>query len=472
MSTTNKLRLPPCTDAGNAEFFAALYKNRLRFDHLRKKWLIWHEHWWQDDADGEVLRLAKQAARYRLQCTMGIPDDGREKQVKWAVSSESRNRLEATLALAQAEHPIADAGINWDADAWLFGVRNGVIDLRTGKLRDGQPSDFVTLHSDFSFNPCAKCDRWVQFLGDIFLQERELIDFVQRVVGYNLTGDTREQCAYLCWGDGSNGKSTFLEVLRRVFGSYAQNLPFSAFELKARASIPNDMASLIGRRFVTAIETDETVRLNESRIKALTGEDSITARFLYKEFFTFRPAAKVWLAFNRKPLVADDSHGFWRRIRLIKFLASFKDGMVDKQLVSKLTGEAEGILAWAVRGCLAWQAQGLGMPVAISDATAAYREESDPLRDFISDRCVLHKDAQIQAGLLWQCYCDWAKDNALGWPLNRQQFSTRLEGMGLRKSRTGHDRTWTWLGICRLVDADIQNISLPDLRTDADANIQ
>ncbi len=473
MGRTRKQRPPPRTDAGNAEFFAALNKDNLRFDHLRKRWLIWQEHWWQEDADGEVVRLAKQAARYRLQCATAIPsDDERQKQVQWAVNSESRNRLEATLVLAQAERPLADPGINWDADAWLLGVKNGVVNLRTGKLRAGRTSDRITLHADFAFNPLAQCDRWQQFLSEIFLGNSELIDFVQRAVGSSLTGDTREQCAFLCWGKGANGKSTFLEVLRRVLGSYAHNLPFSAFELKARASVPNDIAAIVGRRFLTAVETNESVHLNEARLKALTGEDSITARFLYKEFFTFRPTGKVWLAFNHKPLVADDSPGFWRRIRLIPFLASF-EGSEDKQLASKLSDEAEGILAWAVRGCLAWQEQGLGTPLTVREATAAYREESDPLRDFIADCCVLHMDARIEAGPLWSCYRDWTKENAVPRPLSRQQFSDRLEGLGLKKVRMGHDRTWTWLGICRLIDVDVQHISVPtDPRTDADAKIQ
>src|SRR5262249_24742058 len=158
------------------------------------------------------------------------------------------------------------------SDPWLFGVKNGIVDLRTGKLRPGRQADRITFHSEVQFDPHAKCDRWLQFLNDISRSEKELIEFVQRAVGYSLTGDLREQCAFLCYGRGSSGKSTFLEVLSRVFGDYAHNLPFSAFELKARAFIPNDIAALVGRRFVTAIETNESVRLNESRLKALTGE--------------------------------------------------------------------------------------------------------------------------------------------------------------------------------------------------------
>lgn len=147
MNRTKQQRLPPCTDAGNAEFFASRYEYRLRFDHLRKRWLIWQDHWWQEDIDGEVVRLAKQAARDRVRFAYELlSDDGRDKQVKWAVQSESQHRLAAAITLAQSEHPLADAGKEWDMDPWLFGVKNGVIDLRTGKLRAGETSDRVTLH--------------------------------------------------------------------------------------------------------------------------------------------------------------------------------------------------------------------------------------------------------------------------------------------------------------------------------------
>src|SRR5262249_4534420 len=214
--------------------------------------------------------------------------------------------------------------------------------------RRGNPSDRITIHTHIQFDSSARCPRWNQFLVEVFEDNQELIDFVQRAVGYSLTGDTSEQCLFLNFGGGSNGKSTFLEVLRRVAGGYGHNMPFSTLEIKARTSIPNDVAALAGRRLVTASETNESVRLNEERVKALTGCDAITARFLNKEFFTFHPVAKFWLAFNHKPRVADDSHGFWRRIRLIPFLHEFKDTARDKHLLEKLLAEAPGILVWAV----------------------------------------------------------------------------------------------------------------------------
>jgi putative DNA primase/helicase len=277
---------------------------------------------------------------------------------------------------------------------------------------------------------------------------------------------------FLCYGEGANGKSTFLETLRAVFGEYARNLPFSAFELKARSNIPNDIATIPGRRLITAIETGDATRLNEARLKALTGCDTITARQLYKEHFEFRPAAKFWFAFNHKPRVADDSFGYWRRVRLIPFLRRFDESSADRQLLDKLRAEAPGILAWAVSGCLAWQAEGLGTPSVVKAATEAYREESDPLPDFLSEMCVVHSSARCEVGLLWSDFADWTRLNGERWPsMDRQAFGERLHGRGFEKRRYGHNRTWHWFGVCRKIDAEALGIPTDaDTRADADVN--
>lgn len=194
-----------------------------------------------------------------------------------------------------------------------------------------------------------------------------------------------------------------------MFGGYAYNLPFSAFELKARSSIPNEIAALAGKRFVTAIETNESVELNEGRIKALTGSDPITARFLYGEFFTFEPHGKYWLAFNHKPNVSDDSPGFWRRVRLVPFSQQFMGSKVDSQLLSTLKAEAPGILSWAVQGALEWQREGLKTPELVMEASREYQAESDVLRDFIDERCAVDANSKTLAARLWQEYVNWGR---------------------------------------------------------------
>ena len=339
----------PRTDSGNAELFARLYGDRLRYDHRRKRWLLWDGNRWKPDVDEEVLRLAKAAARHRYEVATLIEDlKERETEARWAVSSESRMRLDAALDLAKAERPIADAGEGWDASPWLLGVANGVVDLRTGGLRPGHPDDKITMTCSVEYQPDAACPRWQRFLQEIFGGDGELVDYMWRAAGYSVSSDTGEQCHFICWGGGWNGKTTFQRVQREVMGDYAANTPFSTLEMANRYSIPNDLAALHGRRLVTASELNEAVRLNEARLKMLAGEDPVTARFLHGEFFTFIPVAKFWLSVNHKPIVSDDSTGFWRKVRLIPFTQSF-EGRADKDLKAALRAEYPGILAWIAR---------------------------------------------------------------------------------------------------------------------------
>ena len=404
----------PRTDAGNGELFALLYGDRVRFDHRRRRWLVWGGHWWSDDNDAEVRRLAKTAVRHRyLNATTIVDLNERAAESRFAVASENRQRLDALLAQAQTEPPISDAGEFWDRDPWLLGVANGVVDLRSATLRGGAPQDRITLHSDVPFEPDARCPRWLRFLGEVFGADQELIDYIWRAVGYSLTGDTSEQCVFTCYGSGANGKSVFLNSLRAVGGSYVYNVPFSTFELEARTSIPNDLAALAGRRQVTASETNEGVRLNEGRLKALTGCDPVTARFLHGEFFTFRPVAKFWLAVNHKPKVTDDSYGFWRRVRLIPFLQQFKGQAEDKNLATHLAEDLPGILAWAVRGAMAWYERGLEPPAAVLNATESYRTESDPLAQFFQEQCILEDGCVTAATAAYKAYGAWAVEQGM-----------------------------------------------------------
>ena len=399
------------TEAGNAELFAAEYAATFRYDHRRKRWLRWAGHWWEPDTDGESRRCALAIARLRYAMAPSLyPEDlkEREAEAKWAIGSESRARLEALLTLAQNVHPLADVGDQWDTNPDLFGVENGVVELPTGRLRSGRPEDRVTMHTSLIYDPKARCDRWLRFLNEVFSGQDDLIAWIQRAVGYSLTGHTKEQLHFFSWGAGENGKSRFLTALRDVAGDYGADTGFATLEHNANQTIPADLAALQGKRFVTASETSESSRLNEARMKLLAGADAITARHLFGEFFTFKPSAKFWLAMNHKPKVMDDSHGFWRKIRMIPFLENFS-GRADKDLEETLQREYTGILAWAVTGAVQWYTQGLDpMPVIVEDATKAYRNESDPLAGFIETCCVLGAEYRIQAQEFYQAYTTWA----------------------------------------------------------------
>jgi len=270
------------TEVGNGELFAAYYVPDIKYDHRRKQWLIWRGHWWSADDNGKIVLMAKNCMRDRLRAAIEIPDPAaRNLAVEWALQSESSYRIKQTLELARSEKLVADSGADWNLDPWLLGVANGVVDLRTGKLRPGFHHDKITQHSPVQFNPDAKCPRWEQFVQEILSGNHELTHFVQKAVGYSLTAETSEQCLFLAHGGGANGKSTFLQTLLNAFGNYGDVLAFSALTRKRGDGIPNDLAALRDKRLAVAIEVNKGTRLNEAVIKSLTGCESITARFLY-----------------------------------------------------------------------------------------------------------------------------------------------------------------------------------------------
>lgn len=437
------------TDSGNAELFAYLHGDCVRFDHKQGRWLIWDKKRvrWAEDNQAKVRQMMKATARHRYRAALRISDDeGRRKESAWALQSESQYRIDAALELAKSEPLISDAGDGWDADPWVFGLANGIVDLRSGTVRAATQQDRITKFSSVAFNSNADCPRFKQFLAEIFDGDTELTAYLQKVVGYTLTGSTQEQCLFACYGKGSNGKSTLLGVLHHIFGDYAANLPFSALEITGRSSIPNDVMMLLGARFATAIETREGVTLNEARIKALTGGDAITGRRLYHEPITFQPTHKFWLAFNHKPIITDNSPAMWRRICLIPFLHAFEGQKADKGLLEKLKAEASGILNWLIKGCLAWQLEGLRVPASIEQATREYERESDALGPFLEDCCITNPTESIASSELWKVYSEWCKQNDEN-QLSRTAFADRLKKRGFTSGESGHDKRRVWRGL-------------------------
>lgn len=404
----------PCTEVGDAECFADRYGDTVRYDHRQGRWLLATESGiWEPDPTEQLHRLVTSMMRDRQQRALLIADaDEKKKYLKWAFAGESRKRITNTLALAQSLPPIADAGDGWDPDPMLLGVPNGVIDLRTGLLRPALPSDRVTLRARTPFDPAATCPLWERTLLEIHGNDAEMVAFMQRAYGYSISGDCREECFFLGWGDGRNGKGTEMNTISWVLGDYHENLSISALEQATRsASASPELAKLVHRRFVTASETDD-VQLNEKRIKALTGRDPMSARFLFQNEFTFIPEAKFWLATNRKPVIRDSSQGFWSRVKLIPFTVTFA-GQEDKTRKDRLREEAPGILVWLVRGCVAWQREGLNPPKAVEAATDEYRKESSQLSRYLDATCDFLPDGKLQSGPAFQGYrrfCERARE--------------------------------------------------------------
>lgn len=449
------------TDLGNARRLVKRHGQDIRYCHPWEKWLVWDGTRWVFDTSGEVHRRAKETvASIYAEASEAADIKEREQIAKHAMRSESDARINAMINLAKSEPGIPILPEQVDADPWLLNLRNGVLDLRTFELRPHRREDLMMKMMPVEYMPDAKCPRWLAFLNRIMDGNQELISYLQRVVGYALTGDTREQCLFLLYGTGANGKSTFLETLKALFGDYGQQADFSTFLHSDQDRVRNDIARLLGKRFVAAIEADAGRRLAEVLVKQLTGGDTVTARFLYREYFEFKPTFKIFLAANMKPTIRGQDYAIWRRIRLIPFTVTIPEPERDKNLALKLKEELPGILSWAVEGCRAWQQQGLAEPPEVLNATQSYREEMDILGGFIDECCVVHRTAQATTKALYAAYLKWCEENAEK-PLSKNAFSTRLKERGFEQTRLGKERTRAWLGI-GLLDAAQQQELVPE----------
>jgi putative DNA primase/helicase len=430
------------SDLGNAELFADRHADRLRHVKERRLWLVWESGRWRPDTTGAAERAAKALARERLRAAADVDgEDEQKKAVGWAMTSQSDPRIRAALSLATTEPTIVLRADDLDRDPFLLGCANGTLDLRSGELRDPDPEDLITLGNEIPYEPGAACPRWDHFLEEVFNGDRDLIGYVRRLAGYSLTGDFRDQVVAVLHGSGGNGKDTMLKPIQRVVGEHAVTASMDTFTRTRDKGVRNDLARLYRARLVVASESGEGKRLDEPTIKAISGGNKIAARFLYAEHFEFVPQFKVWLITNHRPRVEGDDDAIWRRLRLIPFDVSFI-GREDKQLDAKLEAELPGIFAWAVRGCLEWQADGLGLPQAVEEATHQYRIDEDVLGAFIAEQCVL--EGEIEPAELREAYERFC--NGIGErPLSANVLGRRLAGHGIK--RVTRDRRSVYLGI-------------------------
>jgi putative DNA primase/helicase len=400
------------------------------------------------DETGAVERKAKETAEsiYKEAATATDPDE-RQALAKWAVCSESEARIRAMISLAKSEPSIAVAADQLDADTWLLNCLNGTIDLRTGELRPHQRDDLCTKQVPVEYDPDASCPRWNDFLAEIMGYKLLLASFLHRAVGYALTGDTSEQVLFLLYGTGANGKSSFLETIKAVLGDYARQADPATFLARKHDSVRNDVARLAGARFVSAIEAEEGKYLSEALVKSVTGGDTVAARFLYSEFFEFRPQFKIFLAANHKPLIRGTDNAIWRRVRLVPFTVTIPSDQQDKHLLEKLRAELPGVLAWAVRGCLVWQKHGLEEPKEVQAATESYRDEMDLLGGFLSECCIQGPAAWATAKDLYQAHALWCSANGEH-QMGQRRFGINLAERGFQSCKGTHGvRIWRGIGL-------------------------
>jgi putative DNA primase/helicase len=287
---------------------------------------------------------------------------------------------------------------------------------------------------------------WKQFVREIMEYKADLIQFVQTAAGWALSGDISEQTMFILYGTGANGKSTFLNTIMYLLGDYATATPTETFMKKSGDNYSNDVARLRGTRFVTTTEVEQGRRLSEPLIKKITGNDQMTARFLYGEFFNFSPTFKIFMATNHKPVIKGTDHGIWRRIKLIPFTTRIPDEKQDKNLEMKLRGEASGILNWLLEGMSNWKHERLKTPKAVLYATDEYRGEMDVIGNFIKERCEQNTALSITIKKLYKAYSDWCEVNHEH-PVSERFFSLRLKEMGFEQSRTSTERFWVGIGL-------------------------
>lgn len=435
------------TDYGNAERLVGRHGEDLRYSHAWRTWLVWNNKCWARDATAEVERRAKETVRSMYAVASKIEDDeARKVWNRWAALSESAGKIHAMVSLAESERRVVVQPDELDADPWLLNCLNGTVNLQNGKLREHRKGDMLTKLCPVEYDEDAESPTWDAFLRRI-MPDADDRSFLQRAVGYSLTGHTDEQVMFLLYGLGANGKSTFLEVVRGLLGDYAQQAPSDVLLAKRNPGIPSEIARMQGARFVTAVETDEGRQLAEGLVKQLTGGDRVAARMLYQEWFEFTPVAKLWLATNHKPEVKSNTDAIWRRLRLIPFTVRIPDEERDNSLTAKLKAELPGILQWALAGTRRWRKQGLRTSRNIAQATDSYRSEQDLFGSFLDERCVLGDDLSASAKDLYDAYQGWANSSNIRFKMSSQKFGRTLSERGFQRKKSGKEGARMWRGI-------------------------
>lgn len=411
-----KQRLYSFDDTGNAQRFCDLFGDKVRYSYTDKRWLYYDGRKWCTDMTGTIGRLADKsveamAAEAQAYAEIDAAEGGDmskafQKHVKASRSNKSKKAM-----LSEAMHYVPIMPSQMDRHKGYINTPAGAIELKTGRVIEHSPEHYFSKLTNAEYDLHAECPQWLKFLEDIFAGDKDLIRYVQKAVGYSLSGSTAEQCMFFLLGSGRNGKSTFIEVIREIFGDYASNIQPESIMVKRSggSAINSDIARLKGARLVTCSEPNEGARLNEGLIKQLTGGDPVTARKLYGEEFEFQPEFKLWVSTNHKPIIRGTDIGVWRRIHLIPFNVQIPESKVDRQLKYKLEGELTGIFRWAVDGCLLYRKEGLRMPKVMQDSVKEYHREMDVLSAFIEDCCTEGKGLSVQSSQLYAAYLKWAE---------------------------------------------------------------
>jgi len=452
--------LPAFTDTRNALRLVDRHGTTIRKDYTRGKkralqgWRLWNGVRWALDETEVMLIRAKEIVEHLAE---EIPlDTGlHAKTVKAlrddALACESTGRLNSMISNAGSLVPATHE--TWDPDPYLLNCQNGTVDLRTGELLEHHPDRYQSKLAPTAYDPEMPTPVWDAFLERIFAGDTNLVEFVQRAIGVSLVGKVVEHVLFVMYGSGANGKSTFINVWLDLLGDYARAASMDLLVEQKNPQHPTSVAELVGVRFISTGEL-RGGKFDEGLVKALTGGDARNARFMFEDAFVYVPSDTFWLATNHKPVITGNSEGIWRRIRLLPFEAQIPLEEQDRDLPAKLRAEYPGILAWAVRGTLAWLEQGLGHSRAVDAATAVYRGEMDTLATFLADRCVVEPDAWVASTELYKAYEGWCEETGER-PAGTRFFGIRLGERGFQRQKLFRERRWHWLGLRLRTDDDL-----------------
>lgn len=434
VAPTDTKKIGKFTDLGNGEYFAAYYEGKVKYCTQMDKWLIWDKTRWVIDGANQIMVLAGKCVRSMYDHISRMDDDDLKKKLfNHAMKSEDVRKLKAMITVAKGYMPVSVDEL--DQDPWLLNSPTGIIDLKTGQLLPHDPEKNMTKIITARYDPLATCPVFEGFIHSVFDGNKNIIGFMQRFLGYCLTGDTREQQFIIAFGDGRNGKGTLLNLIQEILADYAKATPTDVLYSKKFDKASNDVARLAGARFVLASEGEKGKKFDEPLIKKMTGQDLLAARFLYKETFEFMPQFKLCMMTNDKPVASEDDAALWARIQLVPFIKKFEGKTQDKTLKYRLrdTQELSGILQWLIAGCLEWQRSGLNPPEEVVSATREYRSENDKLKDWMDDCCVVNENVVSFPKELYRSFQSWSLENGERFIMIHKNFVKSLAKRGFHQ---------------------------------------
>lgn len=450
----------PMTDLGNAERFVERFSGVVRFAEDRDEWFVWQPPIWKRGAMSALYEYAKQTARLIEDEAVQISDEpvinaitgkktisDRQRMRNHATATESRTRQDAMLALASRHPAIACHSSVFDAEHWQLNTPGGVYDLHNdGDFTPHDPKKMHTLCTSVAPNWFQATPTWDAFLTAITCGDTELRAYLQRACGMTLIGEQRDHVFLFLFGDGRNGKGTFLNLLCDVLGTYAMTLAPDVLVEKRNDSHPTELADLEGKRMAIGTEVPRGSAWNEVRIKMLSGGDKVRARRMRQDFFEFPATHTFWVSGNDKPRIKGTDAGIWRRVRLVPFAANIPDNEVDPDLPAKLHAEAPGILSWVLDGCALYLQHTLGTCEAVSVATDDYKRDEDILGNFIEDCCIVGTGRSAVKSAFREQLRTWLDEHEYR-PISDRQLKADLFKRGIVQSRVSKFSPWEWVGI-------------------------